>query len=134
MEVWATTNLTKLPALAVSPQHDLSRPDTTWIVLFFMSGGIILSKRGITPFPFWQTKKTNGVEDRYIRLGNSQMCSFAMKSLNPNSFKVYAHMLLESGGSMDFQYPYAKFKTICSKDGFQRAKQELLDKGFIVVK
>lgn len=87
-----------------------------------------------TPFSPWQTCKTDGIEQRYIRLGNSQMLHKAMKSLSPIAFKVYTYMLQESGGEKEFEYPRVKFESIVSKQGFQSAKKELIEKGFIAEK
>lgn len=84
-----------------------------------------------TPFPSWQTCKPDGVEQRYIRLGNSQLMHPAIKKLSPSAYKIYTYMLLESGGSRTFKYPYSKFKDIVSRRGFQLVKDELIKAGFI---
>lgn len=86
------------------------------------------------PFASWETDKTNGIEKRYIRLGNSQMLSAAMRDLKPLAFKLYTYMRLESGGAKIFEFPYSKFKYISSKQGFQNSVQELVIKGFIDIK
>lgn len=84
-----------------------------------------------TPFPPWQTKKPNGIEERYIRLGNSQLLSNAVLTLNPAAFRVYVYMLLESGGKPVFEFPRSKFIRIISQGGFQKAVKELTAAGFI---
>lgn len=84
-----------------------------------------------TPFPSWQTCKPDGVEQRYIRLGNSQLMHPAIKKLSPSAYKIYTYMLLESGGSRSFAFPYSKFKGIVSKQGFQSIKFELINAGLI---
>lgn len=86
-----------------------------------------------TPFPQWQTKKPNGIEIRYIRIGNSQLVSEAMQSLNHAAFRIYVYMLLESAGHREFEFPYSKYKSYCSKGGFQKAVAELEEKGFVQV-
>lgn len=83
------------------------------------------------PFSPWQTEKNDGIEKRYIRLGNSQMLHPATLGLKPTSYRIYTYMLLESGGAKYFEFPYSKFKKLCSKQGFQNAIQELVEKGFI---
>jgi len=86
-----------------------------------------------TPFPPWQTCKSNGIEERYIRLGNSQMLHEAMKQLSGNAFKIYTYMLLESGGNAIFEFPRCKYKSMLTNQTFQKVKMELVDKGFIEV-
>lgn len=85
------------------------------------------------PFANWETTKPNGIEDRYIRNGNTFMLHEATMSLSHASFRVYQYMKLESGGAREFEFPYNKFKNIVSKDGFRRSLRELIDKGFIDV-
>lgn len=87
-----------------------------------------------TPFKAWQTCKENGIEERYIRLGNSQLLHQATKDLSDKAFKIYVYMLLESGGKMEFIFPQKKWSKLSSKDAFQRAKTELIQKGFISLK
>lgn len=84
-----------------------------------------------TPFPAWQTCKPDGVEQRYIRLGNSQLMHPTVKKLSPTAYRIYTYMLLESGGSRTFTYPYSKYKDIVSKGGFQAIKDELIKAGLI---
>lgn len=86
------------------------------------------------PFKPWQTCKENGIEERYIRLGNSQLLHKATKDLSDKAFKIYAYMLLEAGGKMEFEFPQQKWSKISSKDAFHRAKAELIEKGFITLK
>lgn len=86
-----------------------------------------------TPFPSWQTQKPDGIETRYIRLGNSQLISGAMQSLNHATFRIYVYMLLESAGKKEFEFSYSKYKNYCSKGGFQKAVAELEGKGFVKV-
>lgn len=85
------------------------------------------------PFANWETTKPNGIEDRYIRNGNTFMLHKATLSLSHASFRVYQYMKLESGGAREFEFPYSKFKYIVSKDGFRGALKELVDKGFIEI-
>lgn len=84
-----------------------------------------------TPFPSWQTCKPDGVEQRYIRLGNSQLMHPAMLKLSDKARIVYIHMLLESGGKREFTFPRSKYMQISSISAFKNAKEELIDKGFI---
>jgi len=84
-----------------------------------------------TPFPSWQTCKTDGIEQRYIRLGNSQLLHPCVKNLSAGAFRVYTYMLLQSGGNKIFTFPYSKYKDITSKQGFQLIKGELIQAGLI---
>ena len=84
-----------------------------------------------TPFPSWQTCKPDGVEQRYIRLGNSQLMHPATLSLSDRAFCIYTYMLLESGGKMQFEFPRSKVKMLCGNRAFQKARSELIEKGFI---
>lgn len=90
-----------------------------------------MAKTKKTPFPPWQTCKDSGIEERYIRLGNSQLLHYATQSLSDKAFKIYSYMLLEAGGHKEFTFPRSKYKKISSPDAFDRAKKELLQKGFI---
>ena len=87
-----------------------------------------------TPFPSWQTCKPDGVEQRYIRLGNSQLMHPAMLQLSDKAQIIYIHMLLESGGKKEFTFPRSKYKLIAGNTVFQNVKEELIQHGFIRVK
>ncbi|MDY5576137.1 MAG: hypothetical protein SPF70_01465 [Lachnospiraceae bacterium] len=92
-----------------------------------------MAKHKITPFEQWETTKVDGVEKRYFRMGATLMASEQMRSLSPSAFKIYCYMRLESGGSRSFKFPHAKYRSYMSKPTFLKAKQELIDKGFIDV-
>lgn len=87
-----------------------------------------------TPFPPWQTMKENGIEERYIRLGNSQLLHCATMELGDKAFRLYIHMLLEAGGKKEFTFPRSKYKKLAGNTVFQNAKEELLNRGFIKIK
>ena len=57
----------------------------------------------------------------------------AVQDLNPLAYKIYTYMLLESGGRVEFEFPYSKFKKIASKGGFQKSVSELAEAGLIEV-
>lgn len=92
-----------------------------------------MPRKKITPFEAWETKNDNGVEKRYFRMGASLMASEAMRNLSPSAFKVYCYMRIESAGNRSFKFPHAKYRSYMSKPTFQKAKQELVNKGFIDV-
>lgn len=81
----------------------------------------------------WETKNTDGIEKRYIRLGNTQMVSEVMRKLSSSAFKTYVYMKLESGGNKEFKFPHTKYSSYMSKPTFFKALKELEDKGFIDV-
>ena len=90
-----------------------------------------MGKSKKTPFPIWQTCKPDGIEQRYILLGNSLLLHPAWLSLSDKAKVIYVHMLLESGSKQDFTFTHSKYSKLASKAVFQRAKEELIDKGFI---
>ena len=44
------------------------------------------------------------IEERYIRLGNSQLLHPAMLSLSDKAVRIYTYMLLESGGKRNLHF------------------------------
>ena len=90
-----------------------------------------MASRKKTPFSAWQTRKDNGIEERHIRLGNSQLLDSAMLDLSDKGFKVYIYMLLESGGKREFTFSRSTYSKIVGNSTFQRVKEELIQKGFI---
>lgn len=88
-----------------------------------------------TPFPPWQTRTDDGIEKRYVRLGNSQLLDEAFKreNLSHAAFRIYVNMLLEAGGKREFTFSHRKYSRIVSDGGFQSAKNELIEKGLIEV-
>lgn len=90
-----------------------------------------MARQKKTPFAPWQSCKDNGIEERYIRLGNSQLLHPATLSLSDRAFRIYTHMLLESGGKREFTFPRSKSKQLMASSTFHKAKAELIEKGFI---
>jgi len=92
-----------------------------------------MPRNKITPFAPWETRKNNGKEERYIRMGNSQMLHPAIMNLSHSAFRVYTYMKLESAGKISFTFPKSKWKEFISPAGFQSAKNELCQAGLIEV-
>lgn len=90
-------------------------------------------KRAITPFPPWESKKPDGIEKRYIRLGDTMMVSDAVLYLPGNAFKVYCFMRLESAGRRQFKFPRNKYIAYLSTPTFIKAVRELEERGIIDV-
>ena len=93
-----------------------------------------MARRKPVPFPPWTTTTENGIEKKYIRVGITLLQSESFLKLSDKAKTLYLYMLFESGGHMEFKFPWAKAKQICSKESFQRAKAELIEEGFIVEK
>ena len=51
-----------------------------------------MSRTKKTPFAVWETTKPDGIEKRYIRMGNSQMIHPTLFGLSHTAFRVYAYM------------------------------------------
>lgn len=84
-----------------------------------------------TPFPEWQTRKPNGIEERFVRVGNSQLLHESTMGLTNAEFRLYIYMLNESGGKREFTMPRSKYKNFLSPHGAQSAIYGLEKKGFI---
>lgn len=84
------------------------------------------------PLPDWATAKGDGIEQRFIQIGNSLMYHPAWNKLSPNAVRVYIHMMLESGGKIQFTMPHRVYSQFVSGPAFQRAKAELIEAGFIL--
>ena len=71
-----------------------------------------MSKRKKTPFASWESNKSDGFENRYIRCADTQLMSAAMKRLGDKAFWLYIYMRLESGGKREFRLPYARIRQL----------------------
>jgi len=83
------------------------------------------------PFQSWETKNADGLEKRYFRLGATILASEAMLNLSASAFRVYCYMRIESGGKRNFSFPFNKYKRFMSRPTFIRARDELIESGFI---
>ena len=83
------------------------------------------------PLAPWETKNANGIEKRYIRLGDTLLCSAAARSLSPSAFKALIYMKIEAAGKKNFQFPCHKYIDFVSKPTFYKALKELEEVGFI---
>lgn len=92
-----------------------------------------MPRRKKVPLKPWETKKPDGIEARYIRLGDSLLMSTAVKKLSSSAFRVYVYMCIESGGHSHFTFPYSRYKQMMSKPTFFRALEQLVNAGFITV-
>lgn len=87
----------------------------------------------ITEFKPWETKNTNGRENRYIRIGVTMTASDAFRDLSNSAVRVYVNMLMEAGGKHRFRFPYNKYRCYMSKPTFFKARDDLINHGFIEI-
>jgi hypothetical protein len=90
-------------------------------------GGINMSRKN-APFKQYEGKKAT---DKHIRLTADMMLSKAYIELSDAAKTVYTYMKLYSCGNDVFEYPISLGQKYMSKPTFLRAKEELIEKGFI---
>ena len=67
----------------------------------------------------------------YIRLTSDLMNCDRFLNLNPLTQIIYLQMCLAAVGKIEFIFPHAKYRKLCSKGGFAKAEAELISNGFI---
>lgn len=92
-----------------------------------------MGRRKKTPFAPWETTKIDGIEQRYFRMGASFMASEIVRGLSSSAFKIYCYMRIESAGKKEFRFPHCKYQSFMSKPTFFKARDELVEKGFIEI-
>jgi hypothetical protein len=80
------------------------------------------------PFKTYEGKKTN---DKHIRLTADMMLSKIYLGLSDSAKTLYSYMKLYACGNDTFEYPISLALKYVSKSTFLRAKDELIEKGFI---
>ena len=85
------------------------------------------------PLKPWETAGNGVDETSYIRLGMSLLMHPAVLSLKPLTLQVYIYMVSEAKGHTAFTFPKRVYSKICSMAGFQKARDELIKKGFIEI-
>lgn len=83
------------------------------------------------PFAPWETRAGDGIENRFIRLGNTLLYDPAFLQLSAKAKEVYIYMRIESAGKKEFTLPHSKYIQFSKKDSFLRARDELEKAGFI---
>lgn len=76
-------------------------------------------------------KNDNPVGQTYIRLTSDLLQSDRFRALNPLTQLVYLNMCAVAAGKIEFIFPQARYKGLCSKGGFAKAEAELIERGFI---
>lgn len=90
-----------------------------------------MARKKKTPFAPWETRTSDGIEKRYIRLGNTLLYSSAFLQLSAKAKETYIYMRIESAGKREFTMPHSKYIQFSKKDSFLRARDELEKAGFI---
>ena len=90
-----------------------------------------MARQKKTPFAPWETRASDGIEKRYIRLGNTLLYDPAFLQLSAKAKEVYIYMRIESAGKREFTLPHSKYTQFSKKDSFLRAREELEKAGFI---
>ena len=85
------------------------------------------------PLKAWETAGNGVDESFYIRLGASLLTHPAVLSLRPLTLQIYIYMVMEAKGHTAFTFPYRVYSKLCSRAGFQKAREELIKKGFIEI-
>ena len=75
-----------------------------------------------------------GKETQYISLGASQMRDQQYIELSNSAKVIYTYMLLVAGGNPTFEFPQKEYKDLMNKHTFIKARDELINKGFIEIK
>lgn len=92
-----------------------------------------MARKKPTPFKPWETMKDNGIENRYIRMGDTQMLHPAFLHLSASAKELYLYMKLESAGKLIFEMPKSKYLKFMTNPTFERAKKELISAGFLEI-
>lgn len=87
-------------------------------------------KANKTPFKDYErVSNRGGYEVGYIRILSIQL--ECMNELSASAFRLYIMMKSYAKGDTEFNYPYRIHKNLFSKQTFIKARQELIDKGYI---
>ena len=89
-----------------------------------------MSKRKkITQFKDYESASPNAYQVSYIRMLDLQL--ICMNELSANAFRLYIMMKSYAKGKTEFEFPHRVHKTFISKQTFVKARQELIDLGYI---
>jgi hypothetical protein len=80
------------------------------------------------PFKDYEGSKLN---DKHLRLTNDMLISQNFMSLSNSAKVVYVYMKLWACGKDEFQYPKSLAEKYMNGKTFLKAKDELIEKGFI---
>lgn len=89
-------------------------------------------KTGKSKIPFWLTALFDRSKERFVMKGYTFYEHPAVKGLSPSAYKIYDYMCKECGGTTEFVFPASIYEKITTKPTFQKAKKELIEKGFII--
>ena len=70
----------------------------------------------------------------FFRVYRDLFADSAFQSMTKNAQILYIAMGIESRGSVSFRFPHSAYRQFMSKDGFEKAKAQLVERGFITEK
>lgn len=70
-------------------------------------------------------------DKKFVPMYNSLLTNENFISLTPLAKSIYLYMRLYSYGKIEFDFPQRIYKTICSNGGFDKARNQLFENGFI---
>ena len=84
----------------------------------------------------WLSARPDNKERRFIQVGDTFLLSDRVKELNNGAFRLYVCMAMEAGMNTVFTFPASSAKKcgFTSNNGFELAKKELIEAGFIRIK
>lgn len=90
-----------------------------------------MGKRKKGELNYWETAKDGEPDKPFSRIGKSFIEHPKVKDLNHLAFRIYMCMCVKCKGNSEFEFTYSDYSGFASKGGFLKAKDELIEKGFI---
>ena len=92
-----------------------------------------MSRQKRKPLSPWATAKPDGMEKRFVQIGDSLAYHPAWLDLSAGAKVLYLYMCMESGGKNEFKIPQKVYSRFTDRRAFHRAKNELICAGFIEI-
>lgn len=92
-----------------------------------------MSRQKKKPLSPWVTAKPDGMEKRFIQIGDTLVYHPAWLALSAGAKVLYLYMCMESGGKNEFKIPQRMYGRFTTKPTFQKSKNELIRAGFIEI-
>ena len=92
-----------------------------------------MSRQKKKPLSPWVTAKPDGMEKRFIQIGDTLVYHPAWLALSAGAKVLYLYMCMESGGKNEFIIPQRVYGRFTDGKAFRRAKKVLIDAGFIEI-
>lgn len=90
-----------------------------------------MSRQKKKPLSPWTTAKPDGMEKRFIQIGDTLVYHPAWLALSAGAKVLYLYMCMESGGKNEFIIPQRVYGRFTDRRAFHRAKNELIGAEFI---